>query len=70
MENNLSINTYYLLKNTADKLLLDILTDEEKTNFSVYKRELLNELDKNNCLLPSELIIKYYNYCIENFKTN
>lgn len=70
MENTLSINTYYLLKNTADKLLLDILTDEEKTNFSVYKRELLNELDNNNCLLPSELIIKYYNYCIENFKTN
>lgn len=70
MENTLSINTYYLLKNTADKLLLDILTEEEKTNFSAYKRELLNELDKNNCLLPSELIIKYYNYCIENFKTN
>jgi len=70
MENTLSINSYYLLKNTADKLLLDILTDEEKTNFAFYKRELLNELDNNNYLLPGELIIKYYNYCIQNFKKN
>lgn len=69
MQNTLTINSYFLLKSSADKLLLNILTEAEKPNFAAYKRALLDDLDKQNCLLPGELILKYYNYCIENFKT-
>ena len=61
---SVSINTYFLLKETADKLLLDSLSNIDKPNFRDIKRYILNDLDKYNVILPSDLMIKYYNYCL------
>jgi len=71
MENPISNNSYRLLKNSADQLLKNHLQRfHSNEDFHCFRRYVMNEiLDPYNVKLPGDLVIEYYNYCIENFKS-
>jgi hypothetical protein len=66
----LSLNSYKLLKETGDNLLKTyLISKKEAKDFHNYRRWIINEIiDKHNTKPPADVVLEYYNYCINNFK--
>tara|TARA_R110002050_G_scaffold72068_2_gene155005 strand:+ start:1255 stop:1473 length:219 start_codon:yes stop_codon:yes gene_type:complete len=66
----MSNNSFKLLKNEADKLLMAYLKKQnESKDFHNFRRWIINKvIDKHNTKLPMDIVIEYYNYCVTEFK--
>lgn len=63
-----SVDSYKLMRDTGDELLLDFLEGDEKENLQKHKQEVFDLIDPYRLKTPGDLIVAYYNYCIVFFK--